>query len=115
MMRMIGSASGRNWLSSSASGRMIRSLLRIEPIAIFLTIGSSRSAAMPWTYCGVTAVSSTTTPAAFVVARPAAAPTSSTDAAASLAIAATSSRRPKRPALIGSETWVRMAGRLPGS
>ena len=83
----------------SASGRMISSLLRIEPNAIFLTIGSSRSAASPWTYCGVTAVSSTTTPAALVVARPAAAPTSSTDAAASLAMAATSSRSPKSPAL----------------
>ena len=36
-------------------------------------IGSSRSAARPCTYCGVTAASSTTTPAAFALARPAAA------------------------------------------
>ena len=41
---------------------MNSSLLRSEPIAIRLIIGSSRSAVMPWTYCGVTAVSSMTTP-----------------------------------------------------
>ena len=63
-------------------------------------IGSSRSAASPWTYAGVTAVSSTTTPAAFTLARPAAAPTSSIDAAASLARAATSSKSPSSPLLI---------------
>ncbi len=34
---------------SRAAGRMISSLLRIEPIAILFTIGSSRSAARPWT------------------------------------------------------------------
>ncbi len=49
---------------------MMSSLLRIEPMAIRLIIGSSRSAVTPWTYCGVTAVSSTTTPAAFAVALP---------------------------------------------
>ena len=36
-------ATGRNWLSSSAAGRMNSSLLRSEPIAIFLMIGSSRA------------------------------------------------------------------------
>ena len=91
------SSPGRNWLSSSAIGRMMTSLLRSEPIVIRLIIGSSRSAVTPWTYCGVTAVSSTTTPAAFVVARPAAAPTSSIDAAASRARAATSSSSAKSP------------------
>ena len=64
------SSHGRNSLSSSAAGRMNSSLLRSEPTAILLMIGSSRSAATPWTYCGVTAVSSTTTPAAFTLARP---------------------------------------------
>ena len=77
-IRMTGSSHGRNWPSSSAAGRMKSSLLRSEPIAIFLMIGSSRSAAEPWRYCGVTAVSSTTTPAALALARPAAAPMSST-------------------------------------
>ena len=61
---------------------MNSSLLRRDPIAIRLMMGSSRSAAMPWTYCGVTAVSSITTPAALAVARPVAAPMSSTEAAA---------------------------------
>src|SRR6187200_3180768 len=79
---------------------MNRILLRSEPIAIFLMIGSSRWAATPATYCGVTAVSSTTTPAALALARPAAAPTSSTDAAASLARAATSSSSANRPPLM---------------
>ncbi len=100
---MSGSAhSGANWLSSRAAGRMNNSLLRTEPTAIFLMIGSSRSAATPWTYCGVTAVSSTTTPAALKLARPAAAPTSSTDAAASLASTAMSSSSPNSPALMAS-------------
>ncbi len=76
---------------------MNTSLLRNEPVAIFLMIGSSRSAARPCTYAGVTAVSSITTPAAFVLARPAAAPTSSIDAAASFANAATSSSNPVSP------------------
>ena len=49
---------GRNWLSSSAAGRMNSSLLRSDPIAMRLIIGSSRSAVIPCTYCGVTAVSS---------------------------------------------------------
>ena len=84
---------------------MMSSLLRIDPIAIFFTIGSSRAAATPWTYCGVTAVSSITTPAALAVALPAAALTSSMDAAAILAMAATSSRRPNRPALIRPGPW----------
>src|ERR1700739_3737659 len=57
-----------------------------------LMIGNSRSAAIPWTYWGVTAVSSMITPAALAVARPL--------AAASRASTATSSRSPKRPALI---------------
>src|SRR5690242_11314300 len=86
------------------------SLLRRDPIAIRLIIGSSRSAVIPCTYCGVTAVSSITTPAAFAVARPVAAPMSSTEAAASLARAAMSSRSPNRPALIASSPWHR---RLP--
>src|SRR5271166_5772146 len=62
-----------------------------------LMIGNSRSAAIPWTYCGVTAVSSMTTPAALTVARPL--------AAASRASIATSSSSPKRPALIASPPW----------
>ena len=41
------SSHGTNWLSSSAAGRMNSSLLRREPIAIRLMIGSSRSAVMP--------------------------------------------------------------------
>src|SRR5690242_5754099 len=86
------------------------SLLRRDPIAIRLIIGSSRSAVIPCTYCGVTAVSSITTPAAFAVARPVAAPMSSTEAAANRARAAMSSRRPNRPALIASSPWHR---RLP--
>src|SRR5829696_609247 len=90
---------------------MKTSLLRRDPIAIRLIIGSSRSAVMPWTYWGVTAVSSMTTPAALAVARPVAAPMSSTDAAASRARAATSSSSPNRPALIASPSWHR---RLPG-
>ena len=57
---------------------MYRSLFFSDPLAIRLMIGSSRSAARPWTYAGVTAVSSTTTPAALTLARPAAAPMSST-------------------------------------
>src|SRR3954449_5700937 len=84
---------------------MKSSLLRSDPIAIRLIIGSSRSAVIPCTYWGVTAVSSTTTPAALAVARPVAAPMSSTDAAASRARAAMSSRSPNRPPL--------MAQRLP--
>src|SRR6478752_1456259 len=99
-MRIGARSQGTNWLSSSAAGRMNRILLRSDPIAIFLMIGSSRLAATPATYCGVTAVSSTTTPAALALARPAAAPTSSTDAAASLASAATSSSRANRPPLM---------------
>src|SRR5215207_3566774 len=79
---------------------MNKILLRSDPRAIFLMIGSSRLAATPATYCGVTAVSSTTTPAALALARPAAAPTSSTDAAASRARAATSSSSAKRPPLM---------------
>src|SRR6478735_11085994 len=102
---------GTNWLSSRAAGRMNSSLLRRDPIAIRLIIGSSRSAVMPCTYCGVTAVSSMTTPAALAVARPVAAPMSSTEAAANRASAATSSRRPNRPALIASPPWHRT---LPG-
>src|SRR4051794_25446763 len=76
---------------------MISSLLRSDPTVILRIIGSSRSAVTPWTYCGVTAVSSTTTPAALVVARPAAAPTSSIEAAAIRASAATSSRSANSP------------------
>src|SRR4051794_3198234 len=81
---------------------MISSLLRSDPTVILRIIGSSRSAVTPWTYCGVTAVSSTTTPAALVVARPAAAPTSSIDAAAIRASAATSSSSAKSPPAMGS-------------
>src|SRR6478736_2216637 len=95
-MRMGAISHSIHWLSTSATGRMISSLLRSEPIAIFLMIGISRSAAMPWTYWGVTAVSSTTTPAAVAGALPAAAPTSSTEAAARFAIAGRVHRRPIR-------------------
>src|SRR5689334_17295502 len=91
---------------------MKTSLLRSDPTAIRLIIGSSRSAVIPCTYWGVTAVSSITTPAAFAVARPVAAPMSSTEAAASRARAATSSSSPNRPALIATSPWHR---RLPGA
>ena len=40
---------GTNWLSSSTAGRMKTSLLRIDPMAIFLIIGSSRDAVKPST------------------------------------------------------------------
>ena len=93
-------ATGTNSLSTRATGMMYSSLFFSEPLAIRLMIGSSRSAARPWTYAGVTAVSSTTTPAALTLARPAAAPTSSIDAAANLASATTSSKRPSSPLLI---------------
>ena len=43
------SSHGATALSSSASGRMKTSLLRIEPIAILLMIGSSRSGVTPST------------------------------------------------------------------
>ena len=101
---MISTRVGAISLSRIAAGRMNASLLSSEPRAIFLMIGSSRSAASPWTYCGVTAASSTTTPAAFIEARPAAAPTSSIDDAASFASAATSSNRPTRPPAMGPQT-----------
>ena len=48
-MRIGVSSHGRNWLSSNAIGRMMSSLLRIEPMAIFLTMGSSRSGLTPST------------------------------------------------------------------
>ena len=93
---------------------MYSSLFLSEPLAIRLMIGSSRSAARPCTYAGVTAVSSTTTPAALTLARPAAAPTSSIDAAASLASAATSSRSPRSPPLIVARLSVqRSRGSVP--
>ncbi len=41
---------GRNWLSSSAAGRITSSLLRREPVAMRRMIGTSRSAVTPWTY-----------------------------------------------------------------
>lgn len=47
-MRSGVSTIGRNWLSSMAAGRMKRSLLRSEPIAIRLMIGSSRCGLKPW-------------------------------------------------------------------
>lgn len=96
-MRIGVSSQGRNSLSSSAAGRMISSLLRIDPMAIFLMIGSSRFGFAPCTNRGVTAASSTTTPTAFALARPAAAPMSSTEAAAIFAIAATSSSSAASP------------------
>ncbi|SIN05797.1 Uncharacterised protein [Mycobacteroides abscessus subsp. abscessus] len=43
------SAHGANWLSSSASGRMSRILLRREPLVIFQMIGSSRAGLTPCT------------------------------------------------------------------
>jgi hypothetical protein len=42
-------AQGANRLSNSAAGSRMSSLLRSEPLAIFQTIGSSRSAAKPTT------------------------------------------------------------------
>ena len=42
-MRIGVSSHGRNWLSSRAAGRMMSSLLRSEPSAMRLMIGSSRS------------------------------------------------------------------------
>jgi hypothetical protein len=43
-----GQAHGRNW-DSMMAGRMNSSLLRSDPMAIFLMIGSSRSGVKPWT------------------------------------------------------------------
>ena len=48
-MRMGVSSDRTNWLSSSAAGRMNSSLLRSDPHAMRLIIGSSRSAAIPCT------------------------------------------------------------------
>src|SRR5215211_2318001 len=61
-------AQGASKLSASAVGRRNRSLFFSEPKAIFRTIESSRAAAKPTTYRGVTAASSITTPAAFAPA-----------------------------------------------
>jgi hypothetical protein len=72
-------------------------LLKIDPRAIFQTMGNSRSAEKPCTYFGVTAASSITAPAALVPALVACATTSSTEAAATLAMAATSSRSASNP------------------
>ena len=91
---------GANWLRIRATGRMISNLLRSEPIAIFLMIGSSRLGFTPCTNRGVTAVSSTTTPAALALARPAAPATSSTLAAVNFASAAMSSSSAASPAAI---------------
>ena len=76
---------------------MKTSLLRSEPFVMRQIIGSSRLAAAPDMYWGVTAASSTTTPAAFALALAAPAATSSTLAAARRARAATSSSRATRP------------------
>ena len=91
------SRNGANWLRISATGRMISSLLRSDPLAMRQMIESSRSGLRPCTYRGVTAASSTTTPAALTLARPAPAAMSSSDEAVSLTRAATSSRRANRP------------------
>ena len=96
-MRIGVIAHGRNRLSNNATGKMMTSLLKNEPLAMRQIIGSSRSGVNPVTYCGVTAVSSMTTPAALLPALPAAAATSSTDAAATLAIVAMSSSKAARP------------------
>jgi len=48
-MRIGVSSQGRNWLSSSAAGRMNSSLLRSEPRAIRQMIGSSRCGETPVT------------------------------------------------------------------
>ncbi len=65
--------------------------------AIFQTMGSSRAAAKPWTYLGVTAASSITAPAAFAPAFAAWLAMSSIEAEATLAMAATSSRSASSP------------------
>jgi hypothetical protein len=82
---------------SSAAGSRITSLLKIDPRAIFQTMGNSRSAEKPCTYFGVTAASSITAPAALVPALVACATTSSTEVAATLAMAATSSSSASNP------------------
>jgi hypothetical protein len=85
-------AHGASKLSVSAAGRRNRSLFFSEPKAIFRTIESSRAAAKPTTYRGVTAASSITTPAAFAPALVACPITSSIEAVAILARATMSSR-----------------------
>ncbi len=59
---------GAKLSSRSAIGNRITSLLKIDPRAIFQTIGSSRAAGRFCTYFGVTAVSSITTPSDFAPA-----------------------------------------------
>ena len=48
-MRIGVSSHGTNWLSSSAAGVMMSSLLRSDPSAMRLMIGSSRSGVRPCT------------------------------------------------------------------
>jgi hypothetical protein len=48
-MRIGVSSQGTNWLSSRAAGRMMISLLRSEPVAMRLMIGSSRFGVTPCT------------------------------------------------------------------
>ena len=72
-------------------------MLKIEPRAIFMTIGNSRAGAKPCMYFGVTAASSIIAPAALLPALAACPATSSTEAAASLAIPATSSSNAINP------------------
>ena len=88
---------GAKWFKTMAAGSRTTSLLIREPRAIFQMIGSSRSGLKPCTYLGVTAASSMTTPAVLEPASAAAAAMSSTLDAATLAMAATSSRRARRP------------------
>ena len=94
------SRNGANWDSSRATGRMISSLLRSDPLAMRQMIDSSRSGLSPCTYRGVTAVSSTTTPAAFTLARPVAPAMSSRDDAVSFTSAATSSSSANSPLMV---------------
>lgn len=54
--------------SSSAAGSRRTSLLKMEPLAMRQTIGTSREASKPCTYLGVTAASSITAPAALAPA-----------------------------------------------
>ena len=78
-------------------GRMMRSLLRRDPSAIFLMMGSSRSGVMPVTYCGVAATSSTVAAETFAEALTAMEAVSSMVDNVILARVAMSSRRAKKP------------------
>ena len=95
--RATGRTAGASQLSSRPTGRMTSSLLRRDPSAILLMIGSSRSGVMPVTYCGVAATSSTAAAETFAVVLTAIEAVSSRVDSVSLASVAMSSRRAKKP------------------